>query len=565
MPRVLIATQAWGVVQGREGEARAGVPVQLTDLNGAVADVFTTEDGSTDETLLTNTRGEIPGWAEDGSYDLTIAGVTRRVELVSARVRNITVTGGQFVSVTDAAFGATGDGVTNDSEAIQAAFDAVAAAWGGTIYFPAGTYKVLAAVAIPTDVPVKVVGDGIDTTTIHCPNDLGSGTCALTVDDTDALFTTGTHVIEDMTVAGPQETTTKGEMPADMDGVLVRNSFILNRVKVTGFRAGFLINGDHQYLTDCGSQNNYFNVYFDPDAQTTGDQSFTRCKLDGPLFASLAVGHQAIITGATFAGTHFGFGPYGIWLEGQVDGGPALRQGAMDTVTFVDCGFEQFGNGIFYDEDLARECNGVTFVGCDSATNPFSDFDNIAARDQDYAFRCALGSVTIVGRTGFLQTPGDVGIIEGTSLEFNWEYATNAIAACVAATKYLFAPSTGGDKKLGGGGATEWWVPPLGVGASIERGDVVGLGASLAPATTQMPAGVAAFDLEPGDIPVLQVGRRADVNTVAGGVGTFRYVKLAGAGDPGKITDATSATDGIVVGYSLFGGAGRVETFLKLG
>lgn len=39
-------------------------------------------------------------------------------------------------------FGAAGDGVTNDTAAIQKAVDAIGAAGGGTIYFPKGTYLV---------------------------------------------------------------------------------------------------------------------------------------------------------------------------------------------------------------------------------------------------------------------------------------------------------------------------------------------------------------------------------------------------------------------------------------
>lgn len=46
---------------------------------------------------------------------------------------------GDFVSAKD--HGATGDGVTNDSAAVQALIDSLSAAGGGTIYFPRGIYR----------------------------------------------------------------------------------------------------------------------------------------------------------------------------------------------------------------------------------------------------------------------------------------------------------------------------------------------------------------------------------------------------------------------------------------
>ena len=48
------------------------------------------------------------------------------------------------LSVKDPAYGAVGDGSTNDTAAIQAAIDAAEAAGGGLVYVPAGTYNVTA-------------------------------------------------------------------------------------------------------------------------------------------------------------------------------------------------------------------------------------------------------------------------------------------------------------------------------------------------------------------------------------------------------------------------------------
>src|SRR5262245_48891784 len=46
------------------------------------------------------------------------------------------------VNVTAQPFNAAGDGRTDDRAAIQSAIDAVAAAGGGCVYFPAGTYVI---------------------------------------------------------------------------------------------------------------------------------------------------------------------------------------------------------------------------------------------------------------------------------------------------------------------------------------------------------------------------------------------------------------------------------------
>jgi hypothetical protein len=44
-------------------------------------------------------------------------------------------------------FGAVGDGVTNDGPAFQAAFDALAAAGGGTLFVPEGKYAITTSVS----------------------------------------------------------------------------------------------------------------------------------------------------------------------------------------------------------------------------------------------------------------------------------------------------------------------------------------------------------------------------------------------------------------------------------
>jgi hypothetical protein len=64
------------------------------------------------------------------------------------------------------AFGATGDGATDDSSAVQNAINA-AAANGGTVYFPSGTYLITSQLtipnngeAVPVQKPVRLTGVG---------------------------------------------------------------------------------------------------------------------------------------------------------------------------------------------------------------------------------------------------------------------------------------------------------------------------------------------------------------------------------------------------------------------
>ena len=61
--------------------------------------------------------------------------------------------------VTDEAYGATGDGSTDDAAAVQAAIDAAEAAGGGIVYFPEGTYQIGTTLVIDSD-NVALLGTG---------------------------------------------------------------------------------------------------------------------------------------------------------------------------------------------------------------------------------------------------------------------------------------------------------------------------------------------------------------------------------------------------------------------
>lgn len=68
-------------------------------------------------------------------------------------------TGVAWIDATDPAYGATGDGVTDDTTALQAALVAARAA-AAPFYLPAGTYRVTATLTGAQTTPLRVFGDG---------------------------------------------------------------------------------------------------------------------------------------------------------------------------------------------------------------------------------------------------------------------------------------------------------------------------------------------------------------------------------------------------------------------
>ncbi len=67
---------------------------------------------------------------------------------------------GLVFNVKSPAYGATGDGVTSDQTAVEAALAAAVAAGGGVVYFPPGTYRLTAALSWDNRVSILGVGGG---------------------------------------------------------------------------------------------------------------------------------------------------------------------------------------------------------------------------------------------------------------------------------------------------------------------------------------------------------------------------------------------------------------------
>jgi hypothetical protein len=151
-----------GLHWGSNGYTLSGAPSDgqcltvsgFTITGGPCGSGAGTPQGSSGQVQI-NSAGAFGG-AADLTYD-TASGATTLI----ARDK-----GGQFFNVK--AFGAKGDGSTDDTAAVNAAFAAAYAAGGGVIYFPQGKYLIAGALNIPNDgaahpqqPPYKMMGAGM--------------------------------------------------------------------------------------------------------------------------------------------------------------------------------------------------------------------------------------------------------------------------------------------------------------------------------------------------------------------------------------------------------------------
>jgi hypothetical protein len=174
--------------------------------------------------VMTNETGVInSGNATAISYTASFPGAT--AQTVQTKLE-------QYVSVKD--FGAVGDGVADDTAAIQAAIDAAMVGTGCNTYFPSGTYKVTGTLTIPNVVNAKAVvyGSGAQINSTH------NGVLF----DNQSLWVS----FRDLTLVGP------GRAQANSLGIQgTAYDWYLENVSISDFQVGYRANGGNQLLLKC--------------------------------------------------------------------------------------------------------------------------------------------------------------------------------------------------------------------------------------------------------------------------------------------------------------------------
>ncbi|WP_202866421.1 SGNH/GDSL hydrolase family protein [Cohnella sp. AR92] len=315
-------------------------------------------DGSRDVTITTSAPNF--GDMKKSVYDANGDGIVdqaaklqtaRTISLTGGVSGSATFDGSSNVTISTTVIG-TGAGIrgqvilnatagTDATAAFQNAIATLNTLGGGTLVIPAGEYFLRKQLVL-NKIIIKGMGAGVSLITVD--TSLGDGVAAILMNPPGSGFTTG---MEDVTLRGGTGTWTLGVKTRAYNGVEMTKRSFLNRVNISDFGHGLVINGaSHSSMTHCYFSGSYYNVYFKNDQ---GDHNFIDCTLDHASFAAIAVasdhsGHPETF----FLRCHLSVCPFGIYQEAPVSGvNPIafLIEWVLDSVRF-----EGIGNAAIYSE-----------------------------------------------------------------------------------------------------------------------------------------------------------------------------------------------------------------------
>ncbi len=272
---------------------------------------------NTVENNITNPDTGGAGWVALSSN--AGASLVRTIALGTGAVaRSVQSALRDFVSVKG--FGAVGDGVTDDTAAIQAAVTDVCTNRRGFLYFPPNDsgqfYKITAPIVIPS--PIKMRGSGEETTTI-----LGIGLSAgQHIFDFDCL---AANVVENLELT---DMTVRGQTTCNAIRMKNVSYFVMRNIRMYNVSKGVVVTG-----TRC-----YSNIFENVKGYNIGLRTISWEAFTGG-------GHYNFI-GCTFTGT------YGIYQDNTSN---------INQLGFVSCNFEACGTN---SARIEGTVSGLGFLAC---------------------------------------------------------------------------------------------------------------------------------------------------------------------------------------------------------
>ena len=256
-------------------------------------------------------------------------------------------------NVKDAPYNAVGNGTTNDTAGIQAAIDAAAAAGGGIVYFPYGTYRLETSALSITNRNVSLMGIGSRAAVIK---QFTNTVEVLTIADTSAPEA-GAQVISGLGFEHDANATNGISNAANGNGIVFRGCRVgasfTNAINDASTGSGIILENciieirsaasakGVTGLTRVSVRDTYF-LYPTKSADSlfaihagVGSAVATGCTFDGTNLSGTAIGY-----GLYASAGHTGLFAHGnrligarTWLLGTVGAGPVVESGTQGHTT----------------------------------------------------------------------------------------------------------------------------------------------------------------------------------------------------------------------------------------
>jgi hypothetical protein len=279
--------------------------------------------------------------AADVTYDNTASGLTAAD--VQDAIDELATGGASALPWFDVtAYGAVGDGTTDDTSSINDAIAALNSAGAGVLYFPAGNYLVSAGLTAIT-VPVTIRGDGHAGGGQAMSDHVSKITCS---SGSATLFTIQQDAYAFESIAMEGSTTT----PSAGAGIAIT--------------AG----GDHGRFRDISVENFYTCI----DVQEGAEWSMSGCHIVGPVLYGLKIRHIDLPDGGDWAISNSQF----IARTRNSDAGIRIESGGGGKITNCKINARTTGGGFNHGIDLALSGSlqtSVLLIGNNSIENVRGD------------------------------------------------------------------------------------------------------------------------------------------------------------------------------------------------
>ncbi|MCC7413846.1 MAG: hypothetical protein IT495_19685 [Gammaproteobacteria bacterium] len=224
-----------------------------------------------------------------------------------------------------------------------------------------------------------------------------------------------------LTITGPGGGT-KGTPPSSKCfGVQQWSDGLMEDVWVTRFYAGIIGAHDHFRMIRVRATDNYIGYWF-RDQVVQGHHFWEACSIIGNHLASVAVAGNSQFSTSTIIASHFGYGPYGIYLHDEVDADGnftiARSKGGIVQMRIITTGFANIGNAAIYDASTPLHPSVSDSIV--SSRFAWHTGNSIPGGNQDYAVKLNYSDRLIVTSEGapFVKHAGGIaafGIAGGSS------------------------------------------------------------------------------------------------------------------------------------------------------